>query len=107
MLTHRVQIVKLALEGKTMTQICQRMRHSPAAVANYLATFTRVAQLAARQLHLSQIAFLLQRSRVLIERYLELLTECQHNPNYDYHLKELLSFGLVSAKKKGVREGQR
>jgi hypothetical protein len=107
MLTHRVEIVRLALEGKTMTQICQRMRHSPAAVANYLATFTRVAQLCVRQLHPSQIAFLLQRSRGLVERYLELLKECQANPNYDYHLKELLAFGSVSAKKKGAREGRR
>ena len=107
MLTHRVEIVRLALAGKTMTQICQIMRHSPAAVANYLATFTRVAQLAARQLHASQIAFLLQRGRGLIGRYLELLKECQQNPDYDYHLKELLSFGSVSAKKKRAQEGRR
>src|SRR5436190_909830 len=73
MLTHRVEIVRLALRGKTMTQICQIMRHSPAAVANYLATFTRVAQLAERHLHSTQIAFLLQRGRGLVERYLELL----------------------------------
>jgi len=83
------------------------MRHSPAAVANYLATFTRVAQLAARQLPASQIAFLLQRGRGLIERYLELLHECRHNQSYDYHLKELLSFGSVSAKKKRAQEGRR
>ncbi len=107
MLTHRVEIVRLALEGKTMTQICQIMHHSPAAVANYQATFTRVAQLAARQLHASQIAFLLRRGRGLIERYLELLKECQQNPNYDYHLKELLSVGSVSAKKKRAQEGRR
>lgn len=106
MLTHRVEIVRLALAGKTMTQICQLMRHSPAAVANYLATFTRVAQLAARQLHPSQIAFLLQRGRGLIERYLDLLNECRQNPNYDYHLKELLALGSVSAKKKRAREGR-
>lgn len=106
-LTHRVEIVRLALSGKTMTQICQIMRHSPAAVANYLATFTRVAQLEARQLPATQIAFLLQRGRGLIERYLELLKECQHNPSYDYHLKELLSFGSVGAKKKGAREDRR
>ena len=106
-LTHRVEIVRLALTGKTMTQICQSMRHSPAAVANYLATFTRVAQLAARQLPASQIAFLLQRGPGLIERYLELLHQCRQNPSYDYHLKELLSFGSVSAKKKRAREGQR
>jgi len=64
MLSHRVQIVRLALAGKTMTEICQQMRHSPAAVANYLATFTRVAQLAKQKLQPSQISFLLRRGRV-------------------------------------------
>jgi hypothetical protein len=107
LLTHRVEIVRLALTGKTMTQICQSMRHSSAAVANYLATFTRVAQLAERQLHPAQIAFLLQRGRGLIDRYLEQLQECRKHPQYDYHLKELLSFGSVSAKKKRTKEGRR
>lgn len=107
MLTHRVEIVRLALAGKTMTEICQDLRHSPAAVANYLQTFTRVAQLAERKLHPSQIAFLLHRGPGLIESYLELLKECQQNPNYDYHLKELLTHGSVGAKKKRTREGQR
>lgn len=106
MLSHRVQIVRLALEGKTMTEICQQMRHSPAAVANYLATFTRVAQLAAQKLQPSQIAFLLRRGRGLIERYLELLKECQQNSDYDYQLKELLLLGSVSAKKKRAQEDQ-
>jgi DNA-binding CsgD family transcriptional regulator len=106
-LTHRVEIVRLALAGKTMTQICQIMRHSPAAVANYLATFTRVAQLAERQLHPAQIAFLLHRGRGLIERYLELLDECRQHPSYDYHLKELLTCGSVSAKKKRAKESRR
>jgi hypothetical protein len=45
-LTHRVQIVRLALEGKTTTQICA----APAAVTNYVSTFTRCAQLAERGL---------------------------------------------------------
>jgi len=107
MLSHRVQIVRLALEGKTMTEICQQMRHSPAAVANYLATFTRVAQLAAQKLQPSQIAFLLRRGRGLIERYLELLKECQQNSDYDYQLTELLLLGSVSAKKKRAKEGRR
>ena len=43
-LTHRTQIVRLALEGKTTTEICRRLKHSPEAVANYLSTFTRVAR---------------------------------------------------------------
>jgi hypothetical protein len=107
MLSHRVQIVRLALEGKTMTEICQQMRHSPAAVANYLATFTRVAQLAVQKLRPSQIAFLLRRGRGLIERYLELLKECQQNSDYDYQLKELLLLGSVPAKKKRSPEVKR
>jgi hypothetical protein len=104
-LTHRVEIVRLALAGKTMTEICQTMRHSPAAVANYLQTFTRVAQLSTRDLHPSQIAFLLHRGRSLVERYLALLAACQQDQNYDYHLKELLSCGFINAKKKRAREG--
>jgi hypothetical protein len=106
MLSHRVQIVRLALEGKTMTEICLQMRHSPAAVANYIATFTRVAQLAAQKLQPSQIAFLLRRGRGLIERYLELLKEGQENPDYHYQLIVLLALGSVSAKKKRAREGR-
>jgi len=74
MLSHRVQIVRLALAGKTMTEICQQMRHSPAAVANYLATFTRVAQLAKQNCSQSDL-FLLRRGRGLIECYLELLNK--------------------------------
>jgi hypothetical protein len=106
-LTHRVEIVRLALTGKTMSQICEIMKHSPAAVANYLLTFTRVAQLAERKLPAKQIAFLLQRGPALLERYLQLLQECRQNPDYDYHLKELLAVGSVSAKKKRAPEGQR
>jgi hypothetical protein len=92
-LTHRVQIVRLALQGKTMTQICQRMHHSPAAVANYLSTFTRTAQLHAKGLAPSQIAFVLNRSRGLIDSYLDLLAECAKDKTSAYHLEELLRLG--------------
>ena len=40
-LTHRVEVIRLALGGKTTTEICQILRHSPEAMANYLGTFTR------------------------------------------------------------------
>jgi len=92
-LTHRVQIVRLALQGKTMTQICQRMHHSPAAVANYLSTFTRCAQLQEKNMMASEIAFLLDRSRGLIDSYLELLAECRKDKTLAYHLEELLRLG--------------
>lgn len=98
-LTHRVQIVRLALEGKTTTQICRIMRHSPAAVANYLATFTRCAQLAEQQMQAGQIAFLLRRGRGLIQKYLDLLEQCRADRNLSYHLQELLRLGTARGEK--------
>lgn len=102
-LTHRTQIVRLALEGKTTSQICQIMRHSPAAVSNYLSTFIRCAQLAKEHMQAGQIAFLLRRGRGLVERYLELLQECQKDKNLAYHLEELLRIGRAGALKKGAK----
>ena len=101
-LTHRTQIVRLALQGKTTSQICQIMHHSPEAVANYLSTFTRCAQLAARDLEVSQIAFLLQRGPSLITAYLELLTECKADRNMEYHLEELQRLGSRGVEKKVI-----
>jgi hypothetical protein len=106
-LTHRTQIVRLALEGKTTSQICQIMHHSPGAVANYLSTFTRCAQLADDDMQVGQIAFLLRRGKGLIERYLALLEECRKDRNLSYHLDELLKIGLAGPVKKGAKEMSR
>jgi hypothetical protein len=103
-LTHRVQIVQLALQGKTMTQICQRMHHSPAAVANYLSTFIRCAQLHQKEMAPSQIAFLLNRSRGLIDSYLDLLAECSKDKTLAYHLEEMLVLGRVKKTTRSTRE---
>ena len=102
-LTHRVQIVRLALEGKTTSQICQIMRHSPAAVSNYVSTFTRCAQLAQEKLQAGQIAFLLRRGRGLIEKYLDLLEQCAKDKNLAYHLEELLQIGRVAPAQKKTK----
>jgi DNA-binding CsgD family transcriptional regulator len=99
-LTHRTQIVRLALQGKTTTQICKIMRHSPEAVANYLSTFTRCTQLAQKKLQVGQIAFLLRRSQGLVRSYLDILAECRRDHNLKYHLDELLRIGTGGAAKK-------
>jgi Protein of unknown function (DUF1670) len=99
-LTHRTQIVRLALQGKTTSQICQIMHHSPEAVANYLATFARCAQLAHQKMQVGQIAFLLRRGRSLIQAYLDLLAECRRDRNMAYHLDELLRIGSCGGEKK-------
>lgn len=100
-LTHRVRIVRLALEGLTMSEIRARARHSPTAIANYVSTFTRCAQLAKRDMQPGQIAFLLRRSRKLVEEYIELLRECELDKNMTYHLEELLRLGRVAGEKNG------
>jgi hypothetical protein len=100
MLTHRTQIVRLALEGKTTSQICRILHHCPQAVANYLATFTRCAQLSRRGMQVGQIAFLLRRGPGLVRQYLELLAQCETDRNMAYHLDELLRLGDCRGEKK-------
>jgi hypothetical protein len=103
-LTHRTKIVRLALEGKTMTEICQFMHHSPQAISNYLSTFIRCAQLAQKKMEPGQIAFLLRRGKRLVQQYLDLLAECQSDQNKTYHLEELLRLGTCpGGKKRGGR----
>jgi hypothetical protein len=104
-LTHRVQIVRLALKGKSVSQICVAMHHSPAAVANYLSTFTRCAQLAREKMAAPQIAFLLRRGEGLIEKYLELLDECRNDPGFTHHLRELERLGGIAASQKRSANG--
>ena len=103
-LTHRVEIVRLALLGKTTTEICLQTHHSLAAVNNYLSTFIRCYQLYKREIDISQIAFLVNRSELLTGRYLDLIKECQLNKNMRYHLDEMLRLGCARGKKKGVAE---
>jgi Protein of unknown function (DUF1670) len=104
-LTHRTEIVQLALQGKTTTQICQIMKHSPEAVANYLSTFVRCAQLNQQKLQVGQIAYLLRRGPSLIRKYLELLKQCRTDKNMAYHLRKLLALGrnAVAEKKSPAR----
>jgi DNA-binding CsgD family transcriptional regulator len=99
-LTHRTQIIRLALQGKTTSQICRIMHHSPEAVANYVSTFTRCAQLADKEMDAGQIAFLLRRGLSLIQAYLEILAECRRDRTMAYHLDELLRIGSCGGEKK-------
>ena len=99
-LTHRTKVVHLALEGKTMTEICGIMRHSSQAVNNYLATFIRCVHLKQKDMQVGQIAFLLRRGKALVQQYLDLITECESDKNMSYHLEELLRLGTCSSREK-------
>lgn len=98
-LSHRVQIVKLALDGKSDTQICRITRHSPDAISNYLGTFVRCAQLSRSGMQVGQISYLLKRSKGLVEKYLELLAQCETDKNKAFHLEEMLGSGRRVEKK--------
>ena len=106
-LSHRTEIVRLALDGRTTSQICEIVHHSPSAVANYLSTFTRCVHLQRRGLQAGQIAHLLRRGRSLVEQYLKLLEECEGDANREYHLEELLRLGTASwgEKEEGGEDG--
>ena len=80
LLTHRVEIVRLALEGKTTSEIVRIMRNSPSAITNYVGAFTRCTKLAEQKLQVGQIAFLLRRGPRLIRQYLALLEQCRRQP---------------------------
>lgn len=104
MLTHRVEIVRLALQGKTMSEIRDITNHSPAAISNYVSTFTRCAQLAEKKMKVEQIAFLLRRSVSLTRNYLELFEQCKNDANMNYHLQEILNIGTLRGEKKSSTE---
>jgi len=106
-LSHRTEVVRLALQGKTMSEICTQLHHSPSAVSNYLSTFTRCVQLARDGLHPSQIAFLLGRSESLLLTYLDLIRECEQNPNMAYHLQEIERLGRPHGEKKSPERSGR
>ena len=106
-LTHRVEIVRLALRGKTTSQICAILRHSPAAVTNYLWTFARCAYLAREGMQAGQIAFLLRRGQGLVRQYLGLLAECEDEKVMAYHRDELLRVAAAGIKKGPRAEGRR
>jgi DNA-binding CsgD family transcriptional regulator len=102
-LSHRVEVVELALAGKTTSEICRALRHSPEAVSNYLGTFVRCAQLEREGLDAGQIAFLLKRGRGLIERYLELVRGCAQQKLWSAQLRRMLELGRGEREKKELR----
>jgi hypothetical protein len=52
-----------------------------------------------------QIAFLLRRSRKLVEEYIDLLHACESDKNMEYHLDELLHLGHGGGGKNGRGRG--
>jgi hypothetical protein len=73
--THRVQAVRLFLQGKEPNEIAKSLYHTLGSIENYLTTFARVAFLVNKGYADDEIAFVIQRSAVLVAAYRQLRTE--------------------------------
>jgi hypothetical protein len=88
--THRVQAVRLFLQGLEAQEIARRLYHSLAAIENYIHTFTRVVTLAHKGYGDEENAFILQRSPALVAAYRQLYQEFRHQASAQTRLRELL-----------------
>jgi hypothetical protein len=75
--THRAQAVRLFLQGLEPNKVAHRLYHTLAAIENYLTTFARVVFLARKGYGDDEIAFIIQRSSVLVAAYRQLLADFQ------------------------------
>jgi hypothetical protein len=89
-LSHRAQAVELYLQRYTFTQICERIRHSLSAIANYVVTFTLVVVHTRKGHPPEEIAFLMQISPALVRQYQELY-ERYDTPVYRERLDEIIA----------------
>jgi hypothetical protein len=88
--THRVQAVRLFLEGHEPQEIARRLYHALSSVENYLTTFGRVVLLAKRRYTDDEIAFLVRRSSTLVAEYRRLARELTRQPAARRRLQEIL-----------------
>jgi hypothetical protein len=101
--THRVQAVRLYLQGLEANEIARRLYHTLGSIENYITTFARVAFLVDQGYGDDQIAFVMRRSSPLITAYRKLLHEFQGKPAARRRLAEIRARVEPSTSKKGGR----
>ena len=105
--THRVQAVRLYLQGLEAREIARKMYHTLSAIENYATTFSRVVLLANKGYADDEIAFVIGRSRALIAAYRQLYADFAHERTAQKRLHEILSraqpIDKASAQKKRGR----
>ena len=105
--THRVQAVRLYLQGLEANEIARRLYHTLAAIENYVTTFARVALLINRRYGDDEIAFVIRRSSVLVGAYRRLYDEFKHQRSAGRRLGEILARVDKSAAEFGQKGGRR
>lgn len=102
--THRVQAVRLFLEGNEPRQIARRLYHSLSSIENYVTTFGRVALLANKGYGDDEIAFVIRRSSSLVAGYRTLYTEFAQKRSARTRLNEI--FTQVDAAFRTEKQGK-
>jgi hypothetical protein len=105
--THRVQAVRLFLQGKEANEIARALYHSLSSIENYVTTFARVVFLANKGYGIDEIAFVIHRSPALVAAYRQLYEELRSQPSARARLREILGRIQKKARKpRGKKGGQ-
>ena len=89
--THRVQAVRLYIQGLEPNEIARKLYHTIGCVENYVTTFARVVFLANKGYSDDEIAFVMRRSSPLVAAYRKLYGEYQAKPTAQRRLGEILA----------------
>jgi hypothetical protein len=89
--THRVQAVRLYLQGLEANEIACRLYHTLGSIENYVSTFARVSFLVTKGYSDDEIAFVIRRSSPLVAAYRKLLGQYQAKPGARRRLQEVLA----------------
>jgi hypothetical protein len=100
--THRVQAVRLFLEGHEPMEIARRLYHALSSIENYLTTFGRVALLANQGYSDDEIAFIIRRSSPLVAAYRRLNEQFANKRSAQTRFREI--FGRLET---GVSPGKK
>jgi Protein of unknown function (DUF1670) len=101
--THRVQAVRLYLQGMEANEIARRLYHTLGSIENYITTFARVAFLVDKGYGDDEIAFVMRRSSPLVAAYRKLLAEFQGKRAARRRLAEIRARIEPATSKKGGR----
>jgi hypothetical protein len=105
--THRVQAVRLFLQGKEAHEIARALYHSLSSIENYVTTFARVIFLADKGYGTDEIAFVIQRSPALVAAYRQLHEEFRNQRSARARLREILGRIKEKARRpRGQKGGQ-
>jgi hypothetical protein len=88
--THRVQAVRLFLEGHEPMEIARRLYHALSSIENYLTTFGRVLLLGNKGYGDDEIAFILRRSTPLVVAYRQLARQFAEKRTAQARFREIL-----------------